>query len=156
MEPPSGGDRSPSDARRGFLQTALAAMGYGTFVTTLYPNRAQAKATAPKSEPSIGTSEILKGLDGMSRTSIKGRNPFVDAHNAAAVIASGFFCREQEVPAETQEALKSFIERRLFKNPIYQHGQPEEDAGPDLIEGLVVDLRAGIPQLRRSGHNIIL
>ena len=102
----------------------------------------------------IGKREIVKGLDGMSRSADPGSNTFVSGHMAAAVICSTFFCREQKLDRETQKEILSLMEARLLTRPIFA-SQPEERAEPELVAGLVQDLDAGIDVLRSSGHNII-
>ena len=64
----------------------------------------------------------------MSRVAAKG-NAFGLGHNAAAVISSAFFCREQRLGADTQKEILTFLEARLLKNPIYAAPRPNE-AGP--------------------------
>jgi hypothetical protein len=102
----------------------------------------------------IGPREIVRGLDGMSRVAEAG-NTFGLGHNAAAVISSAFFCREQRLDVDTQRELRAFLDARLLKNPIYAAPRPKEAADPKLTEGLLEDLDAGIARLRGKGHNII-
>ncbi len=90
----------------------------------------------------------------MSRVADK-RNTFAGGHNAAAVISSAFFCREQNLGADTQKEILAYLDARLLKNPIYAAARPKEAADPKLIEGLLEDLDAGIATLRGKGHNII-
>ncbi len=90
----------------------------------------------------------------MSRVADKG-NTFGLGHNAAAVISSAFFCREQKLDADTQKEILAFLDARLLKNPIYAAARPKETADPKLVEGLLEDLDAGIATLRGKGHNII-
>ena len=90
----------------------------------------------------------------MSRVADK-RNTFAGGHNAAAVISSAFFCREQKLDADTQKEILAYLDARLFKNPIYAAARPKEAADPRLVEGLLEDLDAGIATLRGKGHNII-
>jgi hypothetical protein len=117
--------------------------------------RGRAAADDKKDDGPIGRREIVKGLDGMSRVADKGNSPFSGGHNAAAVISSAFFCREQKLDAEVQKEMLAVIEARLLKSPIYT-ARPEEKADPKLAEGLLEDLDAGIGTLRSSGHNIIV
>ncbi len=105
-------------------------------------------------DTSIGPREIVKGLDGMSRVAETG-NTFGLGHNAAAVISSAFFCREQKLDADTQKEILAYLDTRLLKNPIYAAARPKEAADPKLTEGLLEDLDAGIATLRGKGHNII-
>src|SRR6185437_3298340 len=102
----------------------------------------------------IGPREMIKGLDGMSRVAETG-NTFGLGHNAAAVISSAFFCREQKLDADTQKEILAYLDARLLKNPIYAAARPKEAADPKLTEGLLEDLDAGIATLRGKGHNII-
>ena len=83
------------------------------------------------------------------------RNTFAGGHNAAAVISSAFFCREQKLDADTQKEILAYLDARLFKNPIYAAARPREAADPRLVEGLLEDLDGGIATLRGKGHNII-
>jgi hypothetical protein len=90
----------------------------------------------------------------MSRVADLGNNPFAGGHNAAAVISSAFFCKEQKLGPDVQKELLSVMEARLLTSPIYA-ARPDEAADTKLAEGLVEDLDAGIGTLRSSGHNII-
>jgi hypothetical protein len=90
----------------------------------------------------------------MSRVADKG-NTFGLGHNAAAVISSAFFCREQKLDSDTQKEILAFLDARLLKNQIYAAARPKETADPKLVEGLLEDLDAGIATLRGKGHNII-
>lgn len=143
-------------ARRDLLKSAgLLAAGAGLLPEDWLQRLAAADEKKPSAEAAaIGQREIVKGLDGMSRVADKGNDPFVSGHNAAAVLAAAFFCREAKLDDETQKALLSLIESRLLINPIYA-SLPKEAADPELIAGLVKDLDTGIDTLRRSGHNII-
>jgi hypothetical protein len=76
-------------------------------------------------------------------------------HNAAAVISSAFFCREQNLDADTRKEILSFLDARLLKSPIYSAPRPKQTADPKLVEGLLEDLDGGIATLRGKGHNII-
>ena len=98
--------------------------------------------------------EIMKGLDGMSRVAEKG-NVFSLGHNAAAVVSSVFFCREQRLGLDIQKEILGFLDDRLLKNSIYAADRPTEAADPLLIDGLLEDLDGGIDTLRGKGHNII-
>ena len=118
------------------------------------PVRPRAAADDEKTDTPIGPREIVKGLDGMSRVAEKG-NVFGLGHNAAAVISSAFFCREQKLDADTQKEILAYLDARLLKNPIYEAPRPKEAADPKLVEGLLEDLDAGIATLRGKGHNII-
>src|SRR5205807_5477234 len=91
---------------------------------------------------------------GMGRVVDEG-DAFAGGRNAAAVISSAFFCREQELDADTQEELLAYLDARLLKNPIYAAARPREAADPGLVGGLLEDLDAGIATLRGKGHNII-
>ena len=61
----------------------------------------------------------------MSRVAEKGK-PFADGHNAAAVISSAFFCREQGLDADTQREIRAFLDARLLRNPIYAEARPRD------------------------------
>jgi hypothetical protein len=102
----------------------------------------------------IGRREIIMGLDGMSRVADPGGNPFAGGHNAAAVMSSAFFCRNEKLDEETQKEILSHIKARLLTRPIYAP-RAEETADQELVGNLVKDLDAGIDTLRQSGHNII-
>jgi hypothetical protein len=141
-------------ARRELLGAGLLAAGAGLWPELLFPESAAADEPKPPADDAVGRREIVKGLDGMSRVADKGNDPFAGGHNAAAVIASAFFCREQKLAAETRKELLALVEARLLTSPIYEP-RPKEAADPDLVAGLVKDLDAGIDTLRRSGHNII-
>jgi hypothetical protein len=149
--------------RREFLRMGLFATGTalwsGTFFQTLASADEKVLATSdekksPAEAGTIGRQELLKGLDGMSRVAENGNDPFFGGHNAAAVMASAFFAREEKLDDRTQKEIHSFIEARLLKSRIYA-ARPKEKADPELVDGLVKDLDAGIDTLRRSGHNII-
>jgi hypothetical protein len=148
--------RSNEMTRRNFLQrTGLMAAGAGLWSEALFPQLARADANRPMADDdTTGRREILKGLDGMSRAADPGSPSFVNAHMAAAVISSAFFCREEKLDDETRKAVLSLVETRLLTKPIFEP-RKEERADPDLVAGLVQDLEAGIDTLRRYGHNII-
>jgi hypothetical protein len=144
--------RSDKIARRQLLKAGLIIAGAPFCPEALFDRSAaadDAKADAP-----IGPREIVKGLDGMSRVADAG-NTFGLGHNAAAVISSAFFCREQKLDADTQKEILAYLDARLLKNPIYAAARPKEAADPRLVEGLLEDLDAGIATLRGKGHNII-
>jgi hypothetical protein len=142
-------------ARRQFLKTGLFAAGTGLWSGTFFQTLATADGKkSPAEAPTIGRRELLKGLDGMSRVAERGNDPFTGGHNAAAVLASVFFCREQKLDGPTQKEILSLVEARLLPSPIYAP-RPKETADPELVGALVKDLDAGIDSLRRSGHNII-
>jgi hypothetical protein len=139
---------SDTMGRRQLLKAGLVAAGAELWPEFLFPRLAAADDAA------VGRREIVKGLDGMSRVADKGNNPFAGGHNAAAVISSAFFCREQKIGEETRKEILSLVEARLLTNAIYV-ARPDEAADPKLVEGLLEDLDAGIATLRSSGHNII-
>jgi hypothetical protein len=114
----------------------------------------RAFADDEKTDSPIGPREIVKGLDGMSRVAEKG-GVFGLGHNAAAVISSAFFCREQKLDADMQKEILAYLDAGLLKSPIYETPRPKESADPKLVEGLLEDLDAGIATLRGKGHNII-
>lgn len=142
--------------RRSFLNGGLATVSSGLLLEAFGPGALRAEGDKEKAKvPTIiGERELLKGLDGMSRSVAKGKNPFVDGHNAAAVIASSFFCQEQKIGEEAQRELLAFMEKRLLRSRIYQ-AQPKEDPDLELEKGLLADIEEGIGDLRRIGHNII-
>ena len=141
--------------RRDFLKTGLFAAGTALWSGTFFQTLASAdEKRSPVEANTIGRRELLKGLDGMSRVAEKGNDPFFGGHNAAAVMASAFFAREERLDERTQKEIRSLIEARLLTSRIYTP-RPKETADPALVEGLVKDLDAGIDTLRRSGHNII-
>ena len=141
--------------RRELLRAGFLAAGAGLWSGTVFQTSANGDEEGPSAETAtIGRRELVKGLDGMSRVADKGHDPFSGGHNAAAVMASAFFCREQKLDEGTRKAILSLIEARLLSSPIYEP-RPTETADPGLVEGLVKDLDAGIDRLRRSGHNII-
>jgi hypothetical protein len=144
--------RSDAIVRRQLLKAGLIIAGAPFCPEALFDGRAA--ADDENTDTPIGWREIVKGLDGMSRVAEKG-NTFGLGHNAAAVISSAFFCREQRLGADTQKEILTFLEARLLKNPIYAAPQPKEAADPKLVEGLLEDLDAGIATLRGKGHNII-
>ena len=143
--------RSDAIVRRQLLKAGLIVAGAGLHPEALFDRRAAAEE---KTDTPIGPREIIKGLDGMSRVADKG-NTFAGGHNAAAVISSAFFCREQKLDADTQKEILAYLGDRLLTNPIYAVARPKEAADPKLIEGLLEDLDAGIDTLRGKGHNII-
>lgn len=136
--------------RRQLLKASLFALG-----ADLSRLPASADDKEPSDVPSIiGRGELLKGLDGMSRVADEGNDPFVHGHMAAAVMSAPFYCQEQRLNGDTQQALLAVIEKRLLTNRIYE-ARPQEQAEPDLVKALVKDLDAGIGGLKRAGHNII-
>jgi hypothetical protein len=142
--------RSDAIVRRQLLKAGLIVAGIPLCPEALF----RAAAADEKTDNPIGPREIVKGLDGMSRVAEKG-NTFGLGHNAAAVISSAFFCREQKLDADTQKELLAYLDAGLLKNAIYAAPRPKETADPKLIEGLLEDLDAGIATLRGKGHNII-
>ena len=135
------------------MKAGLVLAGVPLWPEVLFDRRAV--ADDEKSEDMlIGEREIVKGLDGMSRVAEKG-GVFGLGHNAAAVISSAFFCREQRLGPDTQKEILAFLDGRLLKNSIYAAARPIEAADPKLVEGLLGDLDAGIATLRGKGHNII-
>jgi hypothetical protein len=146
--------RSDANVRRQLLKAGLIVAGAGFCPEALFDRRAAGDDEKPAEDNPIGPREIVKGLDGMSRVADK-RNTFAGGHNAAAVISSAFFCREQKLDADTQKEILAYLGARLLNNPIYAAARPKEAADPKLIEGLLEDLDAGIATLRGKGHNII-
>lgn len=146
--------RSDAIARRQLLKAGLVVAGAPFCPDALFPGRAAADDGKPANDTPIGRREIVRGLDGMSRVADPGNNPFAGGHNAAAVISSAFFCKEQKLGADVQKEVLSVMEARLLTSPIYA-ARPDEAADPKLAEGLLADLDAGIATLRSSGHNII-
>jgi hypothetical protein len=146
--------RSDAIVRRQLLKAGLIVAGLPFCPEALFDRRAAADDERPSGDTPIGPREIIKGLDGMSRVAEKG-SVFGLGHNAAAVISSAFFCREQRLDADTQREILAFLDARLLKNPIYAAPRPKEAADPKLVEGLLEDLDAGIATLRGKGHNII-
>jgi hypothetical protein len=142
--------------RRDLLRhTGLIAAGAGLWSEAFFPDPAKAdEKKLPAEAAAVGRREILKGLDGMSRAADPGSYSFVNAHMAAAVISSAFFCREEKLDDETRKEVLSLVETRLLTKPIFEP-RKEERADPELVTGLVQDLDAGIDTLRRYGHNII-
>src|SRR4051794_27015741 len=145
--------RSDAIVRRQLLK-GLIVVGLPFCPEALFDRRAAADDEKPAEDAPIGPREIIKGLDGMSRVADAG-NTFAGGHNAAAVISSAFFCHEQKLDADTQKEILTYLDARLFKNPIYAAARPSEAADPRLVEGLLEDLDAGIATLRGKGHNII-
>jgi hypothetical protein len=146
--------RSDAIVRRQLLKAGLIVAGVPFCPEALFDRRAAADDEKPAADTPLGPREIIKGLDGMSRVADK-RNTFAGGHNAAAVISSVFFCREQKLDAGTQKEVLAYLDARLFKNPIYAAARPREAADPSLVERLLEDLDAGIATLRGKGHNII-
>jgi hypothetical protein len=146
--------RSDAIVRRQLLKAGLIVAGAPFCPEALFDGRAAADDATAAGDTPIGPREIVKGLDGMSRVAEKG-GVFGLGHNAAAVISSAFFCREQKLDADTQKEMLAYLDARLLTNPIYSAPRPKEAADPKLVEGLVEDLDAGIATLRGKGHNII-
>ena len=146
--------RSDAIVRRKLLKAGLIVAGSPFCPEALFDGRPAADDEKPAEDTPIGSREIVKGLDGMSRVADKG-NTFGLGHNAAAVISSVFFCREQQLDADTQKEILVYLDARLLKNPIYAAARPKEAADPKLAEGLLEDLDAGVATLRGKGHNII-
>jgi hypothetical protein len=136
------------------LKAGLIVAGMPFCPQALFDRRAAADDKKAAEDMLIGPREIVMGLDGMSRVAEKG-GVFDLGHNAAAVISSAFFCREQKLDADTQKEILAFLDAGLLKNPIYVAARPKESADPKLVEGLLEDLDAGIATLRGKGHNII-
>jgi hypothetical protein len=136
------------------MKAGLIIAGAPFCAEALFDGRAVADDENPAEDTPIGPREIVRGLDGMSRVAETG-NTFGLGHNAAAVISSAFFCREQKLDASTQKEILVYLGARLLKNPIYAAPRPQETADPKLTEGLLEDLDAGIATLRGKGHNII-
>src|SRR6476469_4498768 len=116
--------RSDTIVRRQILKAGLIVAGSPFCAEALFDRRA---AADDKLDSLIGSREIVKGLDGMSRVADKG-NVFGLGHNAAAVISSAFFCREQKLDADTQKEVLAYLDVRLLKNPIYAEARPKEAA----------------------------
>jgi hypothetical protein len=146
--------RSDAIVRRQFLKAGLIVAGVPFCPEALFDRRAAPDDETPAGGTPIGPREIIKGLDGMSRVADIG-DTFGDGHNAAAVISSAFFCREQKLDSDTQREILAYLDARLLKNPIYTAARPKEAADAGLVEGLLEDLDAGIATLRGKGHNII-
>jgi hypothetical protein len=146
--------RSDAIARRQLLKAGLVVAGAPLCPEALFDRPAAAAGEKPADDSPVGRREIVKGLDGMSRVAEKG-GVFGLGHNAAAVINSAFFCREQKLDADTQKEVRAFLDARLLTSPIYAAPRPAETADPKLVDGLVEDLDAGIATLRGKGHNII-
>jgi hypothetical protein len=123
-----------SDAivRRQVLKAGLIVAGLPFCPEALFDRRAAAENEKPAEDTPIGPREIIKGLDGMSRVADKG-NTFAGGHNAAAVISSAFFCREQKLDADTQKEILAYLDARLLKNPIYAAARPKEAADPKKL-----------------------
>jgi hypothetical protein len=146
--------RRDAIVRRQLLKAGLIVAGVPFCPEALFDRRAPAADEKPAEENPIGPREIIKGLDGMSRVADTG-NTFGFGHNAAAVMSSAFFCREQNLGADTQKEILAYLDARLLKNPMYATPRPPEAADPRRVEGLLEDLDAGIATLRGKGHNII-
>ena len=119
--------RSDVIVRRQLLKAGLIVAGVPFCPEALFDRRAAADDEKPAGDTPIGPREIIKGLDGMSRVADK-RNTFAGGHNAAAVISSVFFCREQKLDADTQKEILAYLDARLFRNPIYAASRPREAA----------------------------
>jgi hypothetical protein len=157
MNKPDHFEGSVEIARRDLLKTmGLLAVGTNFFWPgALFQELAMADERPASAEAAaIGRREIIMGLDGMSRVADPGNNPFVNGHNAAAVMSSVFFCRNEKLEEDTQQEILSHVKARLLTKPIYAPRE-EEPADQQLVDSLVTDLDAGIDTLRQSGHNII-
>ena len=100
------------------MKAGLIIAGAPFCAEALFDGRAAADDEKLAEDTPIGPREIVKGLDGMSRVAETG-NTFGLGHNAAAVISSAFFCREQKLDADTQKEILAYLDARLLKNPIY-------------------------------------
>ena len=116
--------RSDAITRRRLMKAGLIVAGAPFCAEALFDGRAAADDEKLADVTPIGPREIVKGLDGMSRVAETG-NTFGLGHNAAAVISSAFFCREQKLDADTQKEILAFLDARLLKNPIYAAGPAE-------------------------------
>src|SRR5687768_12117733 len=96
--------RSDAIVRRQLLKAGLIVAGAPFCPEALF-DRA---AADEKTDAPIGPREIVKGLDGMSRVADKG-DAFGLGHNAAAVISSALFCREQKLDADTQKEILAYL-----------------------------------------------
>jgi hypothetical protein len=146
--------RSDRIARRQLLKAGLIIAGAPFCPEGLFEGRAATPDEKPAEDTPIGKRDVITGLDGMSRVTEKG-SVFGLGHNAAAVISSAFFCREQKLDTDTQKEIRAYLDARLLKNSIYAAPRPKEAADPRLVEGLLEDLDAGIAKVRGKGHNII-
>ncbi len=146
--------RSDAIVRRQLLKAGFIVAGLPFCPEALFDRRAAADGENLAEDAPIGPREIVKGLDGMSWVAEK-RNTFAGGHNAAAVVSSVFFCREQKLDADTQKEMLAYLDARLLKNPIYAVPRPKEAVDPKLVDGLLEDLDSGIATLRGKGHNII-
>jgi hypothetical protein len=144
-----------ADRRELLKMMGLFAAGANFWLNALFQKLAMAdEEKSPAEAAAIGRREIIMRLDGMSRVADPGNDPFVGGHNAAAVISSAFFCRNEKLEEDTQREILSLIKARLLTKPIYAP-LANETADQELVGNLVKDLDAGIDTLRRSGHNII-
>src|SRR3954469_17935964 len=107
--------RSDAIVRRQLLKAGLVVAGVPFCPEALFDRRAAAGDEKPLGDAPIGPREIIKGLDGMSRVAEKG-GAFAGGHNAATVISSAFFCREQGLDADTQREIRAYLDARLLKN----------------------------------------
>ena len=110
--------RRDAITRRRLMKAGLIIAGAPFCAEALFDRRAAADDEKPSEDAPIGPREIVKGLDGMSRLAEMG-NSFGLGHNAAAVISSAFFCREQKLDADTQKEILAFLDGGLLKSPIY-------------------------------------
>src|ERR1700716_3895424 len=101
--------RSDAIVRRQLLKAGLIIAGAPFCPEALFAGRAAANDEKPAEDTPIGRREIVKGLDGMSRVAEKG-NTFAGGHNAAAVISSAFFCREQKLDADTHKEILAYLD----------------------------------------------
>ncbi len=122
--------RSDAIVRRQILKAGLIVAGVPFCPEALFDRRAAANDERAAEDTPIGPREIIKGLDGMSWVADK-RNTFAGGHNAAAVISSVFFCREQKLNADTQKEMLAYLDARLLKSPIYAAARPREAAEPE-------------------------
>jgi hypothetical protein len=106
--------------RRDLLKAGFLTAGTGPWYGTFFQKSANADEKDPWEEATtIGRRELVKRLDGLSQVAEGAHHPFVGGHNAAAVTASAFFCREQKLDEGTQKAILSLVETRLLTSTIY-------------------------------------
>jgi hypothetical protein len=145
---------NPSELGRRAVLRAAAVSAAGLWADGVFRTLNAADDAPPAGDEAVGRKELAAGLDGMSRAADDGRDAFVSGHNAAAVIASAFFCRDEKLDADTRKELLAVVGDRLLVSPIYAP-RPDEKPDPALADGIVADLAAGADTLLRSGHNII-
>ncbi len=95
---------------------------------------------------------LVKGITGLSRAL---ENNWVAGHYGAAVIATYYFCRDNELDTATEKAIKNQLDELLTKHGQLFESVPAERSEPHLLAEIPRALDVNIDRLSRQGHNVI-